>query len=150
MEVVNLEINQASREDLPILIRLYAEMDGDRPLSPTKAEELFDRIAQLPDYTIYIAYFEGMTVGTFSLLFVPTMMHPGFHKSALLDAVTVSPAYRGKGIGTKMIKEAMKMSAAAGCYKMMLSTNVKRDRTHAFYKSLGFQQHGWSFSLQLH
>lgn len=150
MEVVNLEINQASREDLPILIRLYAEMDGDRPLSPAKAEELFDRIVQLPDYTIYIAYLEEMAVGTFSLLFVPTMMHPGFHKSALLDAVTVSPAYRGKGIGTQMIKEAMKMSAAAGCYKMMLSTNLKRDRTHAFYKSLGFQQHGWSFSLQLH
>ena len=150
MKVVNLEINQASREDLPILIRLYAEMDGNRPLSSALAEELFDRIVQLPDYTIYIAYLEGMAVGTFSLLFVPTMMHPGFHKSALLDAVTVSPAYRGKGIGTQMIKEAMKMSAAAGCYKMMLSTNLKRDRTHAFYKSMGFQQHGWSFSLQLH
>jgi len=31
-----------------------------------------------------------------------------------------------------MVKEALKISAAAGCYKATLSSNLKRDRAHAF------------------
>jgi len=37
-----------------------------------------------------------------------------------------------QGIGKTMVKEALKISAAAGCYKATLSSNLKRDRAHAF------------------
>ena len=80
---------------------------------------------------------------------MPTMMHPGFHKSAILDSVTIRSTYRGEDYGKQMIQQALKISADAGCYKVTLSTNIKRERTHNFYQSLGFQQHGWSFSYQL-
>lgn len=144
-----LIIRPATRDDLKILDHLYAEMDGKPQLSSTLIDKLFRAIEETPNYTIYLAYLGDELVGTFSLLFVPTMMHPRFHKFAVLDAVTVLPAYRGKGIGTQMMQEALAMSRAAGCYKVTLSSNLKRDRAHAFYESLGFQQHGWSFSLAL-
>ncbi len=33
----------------------------------------------------------------------------------------------------------------AGCYKMSLSSNLKRAQAHAFYESIGFEKHGYSF-----
>ena len=36
-----------------------------------------------------------------------------------------------------------------GCYKMMLSSNLRRTGAHAFYESLGFEKHGYSFRIDL-
>jgi GNAT superfamily N-acetyltransferase len=35
------------------------------------------------------------------------------------------------------------------CYKLVLSSNAKRESAHAFYESLGFARHGYSFRLDL-
>jgi len=145
---MKLEIRVATRDDLSTLNDLYAEMDGEPELPAETVETLFEQIRAIPDYRIYIAAWEGEAVGTFSLLTVPTFMHRGFHKFAVLDAVTVTPSCRGRGIGREMMKEAIALAAEAGCYKVTLSSNVKRDRAHGFYRSLGFDQHGWSFSLK--
>lgn len=146
---MKLDISIATRADLPTLIRLYAEMDGEPPIPLEKAEQIWAAMAKVPDYHVYLASLDGEVVGTFSLLYVPTMMHRGFHKFAILDAVTISPSYRSQGIGRSMMKVAIELCAAARCYKITLSSNLKRARAHAFYESLGFGQHGWSFSLQL-
>ena len=52
---------------------------------------------------------------------MPTMMHPGFHKSAILDSVTILSSYRGQGYGKQMMQQALEISADAGCYKVTLS-----------------------------
>jgi GNAT superfamily N-acetyltransferase len=145
---MQLDIRIATVADLSTLNNLYAEMDGESELPPETVETLFEQIRAIPDYRIYIAESEGEVVGTFSLLTVPTFMHRGFHKFAVLDAVTVTPYSRGRGFGREMMKEAIALAAAAGCYKVTLSSNLKRDRAHGFYRSLGFEQHGWSFSLK--
>ena len=38
--------------------------------------------------------------------------------------------------------------SAAGCYKMALSSNLKREAAHRFYDSLGFGRHGYSFLIE--
>ncbi|YAF96438.1 MAG: GNAT family N-acetyltransferase [Nodularia sp. CChRGM 3473] len=144
-----LNIRPVSRDDLPVLIQLYAEMDGEPPLSRNHAEEILTAIAQIPNYQIYLAYLNQEPVGTFSLLYVITMMHRGYHKFAVLDAVTVTPQVRGQGIGTQMMQAALQLSTEAACYKVTLSSNLKRTRTHQFYQALGFEQHGWSFKCVL-
>ncbi|MBE9182798.1 GNAT family N-acetyltransferase [Oculatella sp. LEGE 06141] len=146
---MKLHLQPATRADLPLLSQLYAEMDGQPPLDEATLHAVFSAIEAIPHYQIYLVYLADQLVGTFSLLMAPTMMHRGMHQFAVLDAVTVSPSYRNQGIGKAMLQEALQLSQAAGCYKMMLSSNVKRDRAHAFYESLGFEQHGWSFHLVL-
>ncbi|MGB3536270.1 MAG: GNAT family N-acetyltransferase [Microcoleaceae cyanobacterium] len=147
--MTNLEIKAASAADLADLNRLYAEMDGLPLLPETQMLSLFEQMNQYPNYTIYIALLHSHPVGTFSLLYVPTIMHRGYHKFAVMDAVTVSAAYRNQGIGKAMMQTALKLCQAAGCYKVTLSSNINRIDAHRFYQSLGFEQHGWSFSLKL-
>ncbi|BAB73922.1 N-acetyltransferase family protein [Anabaena sp. FACHB-709] len=144
-----LEIRIATHEDWSVLNQLYADMDGEPPLPNDDLEKIFAEIAQVPNYHTYIAYLNQQPVGTFSLLYAPTMMHRGYHKFAVLDSVTVISSMRGEGIGSQMVKAALKLSADAGCYKVMLSSNLKRSRAHQFYQSLGFEQHGWSFKCVL-
>ena len=142
---MTLEICIAEREDWPVLNQLYADMNGELPLAIARAEEIFTQITQIPNYYIYLARLNQQPVGTFSLTYLPTMMHRGYHKFAVLDAVTVISPMRGQGIGSQMVKTAIQLSAEAGCYKVTLSSNLKRHRAHQFYESLGFEQHGWSF-----
>lgn len=142
-----LEIQPVTSKDLPLLNQLYTEIDGESPLSLSHVEQIFEQIKQYPNYQIYIAWLKGEAVGTFSLLFIPMILHDS--KSALIDAVVVTSTYRHQGIGKAMMQEALKLSREAGCYKAMLSSNLKRTVVHQFYESLGFKQQGWSFSLEL-
>ncbi|BBD56705.1 GNAT family N-acetyltransferase [Planktothrix agardhii] len=144
---IRLEIKRVTSSDLDLLNQLYTEMDGELPMSLLEVEQIFEQIQQVPNYNIYIAWLNNEPVGTFSLLFIPMILHHS--KSAVIDAVIVTCGYRNQGIGKAMMHEALKLSREAGCYKAMLSSNLKRTNAHQFYKSLGFKQQGWSFSLEL-
>lgn len=148
----DLQMRIATANDLPTLIDLYAQMDKGEPLSKETVTRVFQEIAHYPNYHIYLASLIAppqTVIGTFSLIFLPTIMHPGYHKYAEIDAVTILPAYRCRGFGKQMMEFALNISRQAGCYKMSLSSHVLRLHAHKFYEDLGFQQHGWSFSLIL-
>lgn len=144
-----LSLRLATDADLLLLNQLYGEMDGEGLLEVGVITDLWEQIRTLPNSDIYLAELAGQVVGTFTLLLLPTMMHRGFHRSALLDSVMVRPQCRAQGIGKAMVQAALGLAREAGCYKAMLSSNLTREPAHGFYRSLGFEQHGWSFSLLL-
>jgi GNAT superfamily N-acetyltransferase len=69
--------------------------------------------------------------------------------SGVIEDVVVDPALHRAGIGRAMIEFAIAHCREKGCYKAALSANMKRDEAHAFYESLGFQRHGYSFLMEL-
>ena len=76
------------------------------------------------------------------------MLHDGAYE-ALVDGVVVAPQYRNQGVGRRMMEFAMETAAKAGCYKLALSSNLRRKDAHRFYLDLGFRQHGVSFYVDL-
>ena len=48
-----------------------------------------------------------------------------------------------------MMREALKICNEKGCYKAVVSSNLKRKRAHAFYESLGFKRHGYSYYVAI-
>lgn len=154
MDVPKLQIRQAVEADLPVLLDLYADLDGEPPLDRDQATSLWRQIQQVPYYRIYLADLASAAplsqpIGTFSLVDLPTFMHRGWHRAAVLDAVVIHPDYRGQGVGTAMLQVALEICQQRGCYKVSLSANLKRDRSHRFYRRLGFDQHGWSFLMPI-
>jgi hypothetical protein len=69
----------AAKTDLPEILRLYAqpEVDDGRVLSLQKAENIFERINNYPDYNLYVADSNGVIVGTFALLIMENLGHLG-------------------------------------------------------------------------
>jgi GNAT superfamily N-acetyltransferase len=146
---MNLSVRLATVEDLPEVLRLYRESGLDREPGVTlaDAEQWFQRMQQYPDYTLWIATLKELDdrpVGTFALLIMDNLVHHG-SPSGIVEGVAVDPEFQGKGIGRQMMQVAMAQCQAAGCYKLSLSTNLRRKDAHAFYESLGFQKHGYSF-----
>jgi GNAT superfamily N-acetyltransferase len=139
---------EASREDLPRVLGLYSQPDLDdgKVLSLPDAERIFERMAHYPDYKIYVAVFEERIVGTFALLIMDNLGHMGA-PSAVIEDVAVEPEWQARGVGKGMMHHALKVAAEKGCYKAVLSSNLKRERAHAFYESIGFERHGYSFRV---
>ncbi len=146
----SIHIRPAVSEDIPAILGLYAQPDFDdgRVLDLDEANRLFDRFASYPDYTLYVAERAGNIVGSFALLIMDNLGHLGA-PSAIVEDVVVAPEWHGNGIGEAMMQFAANRCRDKGCYKLVLSSNAKRKRAHAFYESLGFTRHGYSFCLDI-
>ena len=142
-------IRIAEEKDLPDILALYAEAYEQRPgLTVGEAKVIFDRIKTYPDYHVYVAELDGRIAGTFALAVMDNMANMG-KKSGLVEDVAVSPRFQGQGIGRQMMNFAIERCREKACYKVSLSSNVKRTDAHAFYEKIGFKKHGYSFLTEL-
>jgi ribosomal protein S18 acetylase RimI-like enzyme len=143
-------IREASEADLPDVLRLYAQpdLDNGKTLPLDQAERVFDLMKRYPDYRVYVSAIDKNIVGTFALLIIHNLAHLG-DPSAVVEEVAVAPEWQERGVGKMMMRYALKMAAGKGCYKVVLSSNLKREGAHAFYESLGFERHGYSFRISL-
>ena len=140
-----MNIRRATSTDLPSILQLYAEvLDKGKVLSLSEAEVLFQKMSTYPNYKVYVAELEQQIVGTFALLIMDNLAHQGT-PSGIVEDVAVQANLQGRGIGRQMMQFAMQICREAGCYKMALSSNLRRVEAHAFYESLGFDKHGFSF-----
>ena len=148
--MVKVEIREAIDADLPAILSLYAQPDLDdgKVLSIERAQKILARIRSYPDYRIYAAKAGEEIVGTFALLIMDNLAHMGA-PSAIVEDVVVDPDWQGKGIGKQMVQFAVERSKDLGCYKLALSSNLKREVAHRFYESLGFRRHGYSYFVEL-
>jgi GNAT superfamily N-acetyltransferase len=143
-------VRKATAADIAGVLALYAQPDLDdgKVLPIEEAVSLFEKFARYPDYTLYVAEQDREVVGTFALLIMDNLGHLGT-PSGIVEDVVVAPARQGSGIGQQMMRFALEHCRQKGCYKLVLSSNAKRVRAHAFYESLGFERHGFSFRVNL-
>lgn len=148
--MVKVEIREATLGDLGAILSLFKQpdVDEDEVLSIEQARRVFNLIRNYSNYRIYVAKAGNQVVGTFSLLIMDKLAHIGA-PSGIVEDVVVHPDWQGKGIGKKMMQFAMDRCKESGCYKLMLSSNIKRNLTHQFYEKLGFKRHGYSFIIEL-
>ncbi|WP_374520800.1 N-acetyltransferase family protein [Hydrogenophaga sp.] len=147
---MTVTIREARDADLPAVLALYAQpgMDDGDVLTPDEARAIWQQFARYPSYRLFVAEDTGgEIVATYALLVMHNLAHRGT-PSAIAEDVVVSPTQQGRGIGRALMAHALAQAREAGCYKLALSSNAKRESAHAFYRSLGFQQHGLSFLIE--
>ncbi|MDD9150016.1 GNAT family N-acetyltransferase [Sporolactobacillus sp. CQH2019] len=142
------EIRELKPEEIRIYLRLLSELDEKKRMPEEEARALFHEIRRYPYYKIYCVCPEDKMIGTYTLIILDNFGHGGL-KIAIVENVAVAPDARHAGIGRKMMDDAMQRAKDNGCYKLMLSSDIKRSGAHAFYDSLGFQRHGISFRTEL-
>lgn len=148
--MIEVTIREAEEGDLPAILSVYrsAGLDSARTLSASEAGTIFQRIWTYPDYKIFVASREGKIIGTFALLIMDNLVNGGL-PSGIVEDVAVMKDNQGQGIGKQMMNFALERCRQRGCYKLVLSSNEKRDAAHRFYESLGFVRHGFSFQVNL-
>jgi ribosomal protein S18 acetylase RimI-like enzyme len=144
-----LEIRKATHTDIPSVLYLYVTngLDDKEILSVEEATNIFNKFHQYPNYFLYVATIDNKVVGTFELLIMDNLAHKG-SPSGIVEDVAVEVNYRSLGIGKKMMEFAMDVCRQHGCYKLTLSSNIKREAAQRFYGKLGFKRHGFSFLME--
>ena len=146
---MSLVIRQADTADLPAVLALYAQLDFNNGsvLSEQAAQQIFAEFARYPSYRLFVASEGSVVVGSYALLVMHNLAHGGA-PSAVVEDVVVASDQQGRGIGRQLMTHAKDQARAAACYKQSLSSNRQRHAAHAFYESLGFDQHGLSFVIE--
>ena len=144
--MTHVEIRDASEEDLPAVLHILAESGIDDGASFTleEARQHFARIRRQPGFRLLVATVEGEIAGTYVLQIMEKLGKRGT-PAGVVEDVAVLPSRQGQGIGRAMMEHARDACRRAGCYKLALSSNLRRQDAHRFYDSLGFERHGFSF-----
>jgi GNAT superfamily N-acetyltransferase len=148
--MTTLRIRTAEKKDLEKILELYNGLtdDPDDKISLREAAEKFEKLKTYPDYKLYVAEYKDEIAGTFAVLIMDNLAHRG-EPSSIVEDVVIRTDLQGMGIGTGMMNFAMEISREKGCYKMVLSSHLRRENAHRFYETLGFKKHGYSFVVDL-
>ena len=150
---MKLAVRAATEADLPRLLELLDQIDDS--MYPTRRDggdsarlSTFRQIAADPRQHLLVADDDGRIVGTVHLIVIPHLGR-SCKPSGLLESMVVADAYRRKGVGAALLREAQRLALEAGCYKLALSSNLARRGAHRFYSRLGWKRTHHGFSLGL-
>ena len=139
-----MQIREATRDDVPAIVALMAaDLLGARreqvsdPL-PQGYFDGFEAIAGDPNNHLIVGEEDGCVVATLQLTFIPGLTYQGGWR-AQVEAVRVSAARRGNGLGRTLMQWAIDEADRRGCHLVQLTTNKQRVEAHRFYTSLGFE-----------
>jgi len=119
---------------------------GDKALFERIADDVFDHA---PTDTRLAAYFatpaHAMWVGLDGDLVVAQgrsirLHHPDMAPELFIENLGVAPAYRRRGIATRLMREMFRWGAEQGCETMWVGTESVNDGALAFYRTLGLRE----------
>lgn len=141
-------IREAAEKDIPAILDLYRQLSMN-PADYKKAPEddcrkILKEIKKYPDASLLVAEEEGKVVGTTFMAILPGFAH-GTAPFGVIEYVVVDEKRRSKGIGKALMEYCKDLAKEARCYKIMLTSDKRRERAHKFYKSIGFENSAEGF-----
>ncbi len=98
----------------------------------------FAELVRQSDHAVYVAAAPGeKAVGWIHLYIDYSLVHSPV---VALGGLVVDEAYRGQGIGRRLMEQAETWGRERNCEAVYLKTNMIRHEAHAFYENLGYQR----------
>jgi GNAT superfamily N-acetyltransferase len=85
---------------------------------------------------ILVMEIDETVIGMVSLLYSVSTALGG--KVAILEDMIVDENFRGQGLGSELLAEAIHFARAGGCKRLTLLTDFDNDSAIEFYKKAGF------------
>ena len=126
---MKLEITEMKQEDIPAVAALEREI-----FSMPWSENGFLSALSSSDTLYLTARADGRVVGYCGLL-------QSFDEADITN-VAVSPAYRGRSVGYRMLSELMEAGKTRGIERYTLEVRVSNQAALALYEKLGFASVG--------
>jgi len=138
-------VRPARPGDVPALVQLFEQL-GYATDEPTLR-------AQLEHFGRGGAFALVAELSTQALAGLATVaVHPRLYSrapSAQLTALVTDRAARCHGVGRALTRAAADIAREAGCEKLYVRTNRRRQESPPFYRSLGFEDTHLTFDLPL-
>ncbi|MBI2383903.1 MAG: GNAT family N-acetyltransferase [Gammaproteobacteria bacterium] len=127
-----IRIRPAVPDDAPVLASLAEELGY-----PAVVEDMYFRLTDLlarTDHAVLVAH-DDRTVGWIHVTLQRTLEAGTY---ALIAGLVVTGSRRGLGVGSRLVAAAEEWAAAQGMVAVRVASNVLRERTHLFYRKLGY------------
>ncbi len=129
------EIKKSERNEL---LDLYTHLhetgipEQNEALSAAWASILND-----PNHHVIVAEEDGRLVSSVVCVIIPNLTRNA-RPYAFIENVVTRREYRSRGYATACLNVAREIAQKENCYKMMLLTGSKNDRTMRFYQNAGY------------
>jgi GNAT superfamily N-acetyltransferase len=141
-------VRLAKDTDIPRILELYSQFSfqpGDYEAAPLEeCRKTLGKMSRTPGCSLLVAEENGEVAGTLFMATLPGMAHRT-SPFAVVEYMVVDEKARRKGIGRALVEHCMKLAKEAGCYKVMLTSDKRREGAHKFYESVGFQASAHGF-----
>ena len=115
--------------------------------SPEQMGTRLETIASRPDFASFVAVHRGQVVGMIGACIEPSYVHDAPY--GRIVALSVEEAFRGKGIGARLVRRAEAWLAGAGATRSVVNSGLHRDAAHGFYRRIGYEETGKRFARDL-
>jgi len=148
-------LRRALAGDVAAIVGLLADDTLRSSEESTAPEDLapylvaFETIDAATDQLLLVvADTAGQVVATQQLTVLPGLARSGATRLQI-EAVRVSAALRGNGLGSAMLTWAVEYGRGRGCRLVQLTSDASRLDAHRFYERLGFASSHLGFKLHL-
>jgi GNAT superfamily N-acetyltransferase len=101
-----------------------------------------------PATEVLVAELDGDVVGMCQVIIFRHLQERG-GRCAEIESMHVDARYRSAGIGGVLLEAAVQRAAAAGCYRVQLTSHNSRREAHRFYERHGFEASHQGFKRYL-
>ena len=141
VEIVEADLNLTEHKHAVVeLVNAYAmdPMGNGKHLSDEVQRALIPALQEHPTTVIFLAYQGGEAIG----IAVCFLGFSTFAARPLINIhdLAVLPAYRGQGIGRKLLEEVELKAREMGCCKLTLEVQENNHRARQLYEAVGFAQ----------
>ena len=131
-------IREIAENELNELLTLYLYLHEETvPEMTAHLKSTWDTILQDRNHHIIVNEVEGKIVSSCVCVIIPNLTR-NVRPYALIENVVTHADYRGKGYATECLNYAREISKKADCYKMMLLTGSRQEKTLKFYGAAGY------------
>ena len=131
-------VREANKEDLNQILELYLHLhESDIPEQSEHLQNTWDTIIMDKNHHIIVNEVDGKIVSSCVCVIIPNLTR-NIRPYAFIENVVTHSAYRGKGYATECLNFAKELAVKSDCYKMMLLTGSKEEKTLNFYSNAGY------------
>lgn len=133
-----MEFRRLTGSDLPSLLELYRQLDGDDVrLTPGQSAMVWEEIENSDNIQYFGAVDNGKVVSTCYAVYIPNLTRGG-RGICFVENVVTDKEYRNLGLAGKVIDMAVAFAKEHHCYKVILQSGASRSEAHRFYEHKGF------------
>ncbi len=135
-----MHIRESNQGDFLLVNALMRELNPKDSFANNEArEKVFLDVIDDPRNFIFVGDVNDVIVTSCYLNIIPNITWDAA-PYAVIENVVTAQAHRRKGYGRQCIQYAIDQAFLLGCFKVMLMSSQRNDKTREFYKSVGLEQ----------
>ena len=135
------------KEDFDEVYPLFEQLWTNKLIDKVELKRVFDRGVESDTDELFCVKTNDKIIGFCAYAIVNNLWQEGY--ISYVYAMVVDERYRGQGIGTVLINEAINKSKECGFKRIELDSGFPREKAHKFYEKLGFEKRAYLFSKVL-